>query len=202
MSTGARIAHWVVSGLAIVSGIVLALIIYFFNDMIERANYQAREHKVTPYSFNGYAGYADDPVYILGVVYLISGVIGVISAFINAKTFFMVEMMVGIITLLVMGGIFIASMIVIKAFRPINMSFCQSFGRSCVCSQVIPNNWHYPCEDLNVLYDMAVSIVAMIVLGWVCTLVATIISGREAFGKKDAGESSDMQMTRSRSNKI
>ncbi|XP_067676170.1 uncharacterized protein [Haliotis asinina] len=201
MSTGLRIGHGIVSGIAIISGIAMLLIIIFFNKLIERANYEAREHKVTPYSFNGYAPYADSPVYIVGVVYIICGVVGIIATFMNGKTFFKVDMIVCVVTLLIMAGIFIVSMIIIGAFSPINMNFCQSFGRSCVCSQIIPNNWHFPCEELNELYDMAVGVVAMIILGWVCTLAAAIISGIVAFGKKEAARSSDMPM-RDRTNKI
>ncbi|XP_046567504.1 uncharacterized protein LOC124275864 [Haliotis rubra] len=205
MSSGLRIGHGIVSGLSIISGLSMVLIIYFLNELIERANYEAREHKVTPYSFNGYAPYAaaDSPVYIVGVVYIICGVIGVIATFINGKTFYKVEVIVCVVTLLIMAGILIVSMMVIGAFSPINMSFCQSFGRSCVCSQIIPNNWHFPCEELNTLYDMAVGIVAMNILGLVCTLAAAVISGLGGFGKKEAAESSDMPMrSRDRTNKI
>ncbi|XP_071113221.1 uncharacterized protein [Haliotis cracherodii] len=105
------------------------------------------------------------PIWAVGFAYMVPGLMGLVASLVKAKGMYITHMVFCIITLLVMGLFFIIGIIGIAAIAEegVNVPRCITPGNACG----IPSN----------LYAMSISVIIVNALGWIFTLVTTILSG-------------------------
>ncbi|XP_046374019.1 uncharacterized protein LOC124147367 [Haliotis rufescens] len=105
------------------------------------------------------------PIWAVGFAYMVPGLMGLVASLVKAKGMYITHMVFCIITLLVMGVFFIIGILSIAAIAEIGVNGpgCITPGNACG----IPSN----------IYAMSISVIIVNALGWIFTLVTTILSG-------------------------
>ncbi|XP_067674817.1 uncharacterized protein [Haliotis asinina] len=168
-----NLANGVFSVLVLTCGISFSVLVYmFFNKIVTAALNSIYDTR----GASAYAAYASSPIWAIGFAFIIPGLIGVIAACAQGKGGYITQMVFCILTLVIMGIIFILCLLIIGTFASQDQQFCTTLLSSCVCSNGGGSS-AYTCELLNELNTLGQSIVAMVILGWIFTLVATILGG-------------------------
>ncbi|XP_067673952.1 uncharacterized protein [Haliotis asinina] len=173
--TRINIANGVSCALVIGSGIAFSVLVYLLFDKILQATLSS--FSINNNGFGGYSAYASSPIWSIGFAFIIPGLIGAIASCARCKGGYITQMVFCILTLVITGVIFIIAVLALGAFAAADAGSCRSVGNTCVCGSVVTTNQQFSCEDLNAINGMAIGIVVMIVIGWIMTLVATILGG-------------------------
>ncbi|XP_046373954.2 uncharacterized protein LOC124147320 [Haliotis rufescens] len=122
-------------------------------------------------------GLGSTPVWLLGFAYIVPGLLGAISGCARFKCLYIVHMVFSILTLLVMGIFVILGIIAIGALVSTPPSSCITEGNLCTCNSGSSNPIKFDCDYVTSVAGLGVGAVVVIVLGWIFTLVSTILSG-------------------------
>ncbi|XP_046547992.1 uncharacterized protein LOC124257962 [Haliotis rubra] len=153
-----NIANGILSGIVLGCGIVFsALAAVIIKKIISLENLPSDEGSLTTLSTL--------PVWALGFAYIVPGLMGLVATFVKAKGMYITHMVFSIITLLAMGIFFVLGIISIAALAELNVNVPQCIPPDTGCD--IPSS----------LYSMCISVIVFIILGWIFTLVTTILSG-------------------------
>ncbi|XP_046572122.1 uncharacterized protein LOC124280270 [Haliotis rubra] len=168
--TRVNIANGVSCAVVTGSGITFSVLVYVLFDKILQAALKRSG------GFGGYAAYASSPVWSIGLAFVFPGFIGTVSSCARCKGGYITQMVFCILTLIFTGIIFIICVLALGAFSRPDNQLCRTEGDKCVC-EGSKSASAMTCEDLNDINSIAVGIVAMVVVGWIMTLVATILGG-------------------------
>ncbi|XP_046546329.1 uncharacterized protein LOC124256372 [Haliotis rubra] len=198
-SKGHNNATGIISAIVLVFGIILSVVLSVLLMKAEKFlvkevnkqmgdNYGSQFHS-SDLDTNSFS-YANAPIWSLGFAYIVPGLIGCLSAFIQKKAAYITHMVFSIITLVVMGIFFIVGILAMAGLAVSHPSQCTPLGEKCVCS---PDDFSTPspidmsCDDIKSLYAMVVVIILVLVFAWILTLVSTILSGILACRHEPAG---------------
>ncbi|XP_071115103.1 uncharacterized protein [Haliotis cracherodii] len=182
MSTKSKIniSNGVFSGLALACGIALSMLVYMlFNKIVTAALGNIDRVFGSTLDTSGasaYAAYASSPTWAIGFAFIIPGLIGAIASCVQGKGGYITQMVFCILTLVIMAIIFFFCLLIVGVFARQDTQYCSTRSYSCVCSNG-GGSAYYTCETLNEFNSLALGIVAMVILGWIFTLVATILGG-------------------------
>ncbi|XP_067684231.1 uncharacterized protein [Haliotis asinina] len=174
--TRVNVANGVTCAMVTASGITFSVLVYVLFDKILQV---ALKHSG---GFGGYAAYASSPIWSIGLAFVIPGFIGTVASCARCKGGYITQMVFCILTLIVTGIIFIICVLALSSFSRPDDQRCRTMGDKCVCIGSRHDS-AMTCEDLNAINSIAVGIVAMVVVGWIMTLVASILGGVLACGR-------------------
>ncbi|XP_071113929.1 uncharacterized protein [Haliotis cracherodii] len=194
-----NISNGVFSGLMIFFGIAFALLVYFLFHTISLSTFDYTGLQVRTANFRGHAYLASSSLWAIGFIYMIPGVVGVVSTVLRFKWLYIIQLVLCVLTLLAMTGVFIASVILVHYYTAeYDTTGCQTIYGTCVCSTVLYSSLNYTCLDIDIIRSTAIGSVVMIVFGWLCTLAATILGGMLSFFLEDFKSSSSISKSRSK----
>ncbi|XP_071082457.1 uncharacterized protein [Haliotis cracherodii] len=170
--TRINIANGIICAIVIGSGTAFSVLVYTFFDQVTLKNHEG---------FNQFSAYASSPLWSIGFAFIIPGLIGAIASFARCKGGYITQMVFCILTLVITGIIFVICVLAIGALAATDSETCKTDGNNCVCSSGTKPG--FTCEDLNAINGMAVGIIVMVVVGWISTLVATILGGMLTCGR-------------------
>ncbi|XP_071115396.1 uncharacterized protein [Haliotis cracherodii] len=181
--TNINIANGVICAFVIGAGIAFSVLVYMLFDKIVQTTLSS--FGLSSGGFNGYSAYASSPIWSIGFAFIIPGLIGAIATCARCKGGYITQMVFCILTLVITGIIFIICVLALGAFAAADAGNCRSVGSTCVCGAFATTNLNFSCEDLNSINGMAIGIVVMVVVGWIMTLVATILGGMLACAREE-----------------
>ncbi|XP_046546328.1 uncharacterized protein LOC124256369 [Haliotis rubra] len=160
---GHNIAHGVISGIVLIAGIILCIVVSvgvhkveklfgnwerpFGNDGLEvpererddfRMDSEEHEHRHRP----GHAHHHEHHrrhhgfmmLWAVGFAYILPGLFGVISAFTKKKGVYITHMVFSIMTLLVMGIAFVVGVVALGSLAVSHPNQCTPLGEKCQCT--------------------------------------------------------------------
>ncbi|XP_041353831.1 uncharacterized protein LOC121371765 [Gigantopelta aegis] len=126
------------------------------------------------------------PVWLFGLVYAIPGLLGLIGCCLKSKCMFVTHMVFSILSLLVMGLVFVGCIIFIGASASNGGMQCVNVNGQCMCkttnafSSREVNIGIGDCDIFNEMYGLIVALAVVICVGWIVELIATIMAGKYA----------------------
>ncbi|XP_046548071.1 uncharacterized protein LOC124258042 isoform X3 [Haliotis rubra] len=151
MADQVYIANGIISGLVLACGTVFsALMGVYFDSFFKDAS--------------SFTGFAYLPVWVFGFAYIVPGLIGLMATGCQAKGGYIAQMVFCILTLLAMGIFVVVALLALTGISYANKSCDDAFEDLCT----------YTVRSfLAVLYSIIISMI----LGWLLTLVITILGG-------------------------
>ncbi|XP_067675500.1 uncharacterized protein [Haliotis asinina] len=144
-----NIANGVISGLVFACGVIYSALSGVYVDSVLAG--------VNP------VGISTVPLWSIGFAYIVPGLLGLIGTFTKSKCAYIVQMVFCILTLLVMGIFVIAALLILTTLPYVSRACGSASQSSCITST----------SFYAVLYSISISMV----LGWVLTLIITILGG-------------------------
>ncbi|XP_067674874.1 uncharacterized protein [Haliotis asinina] len=145
------IANGIISALVLACGTVFSALMGVYFDSFFK-------------DVSSFTGFAYLPVWVLGFAYIVPGLIGLVATCCQAKGGYVTQMIFCILTLLAMGIFVIVALLALTGISYANSSCDNAFDDLCT-------------DTAGSFFAVLYSIMISMVLGWILTLVTTILGG-------------------------